>query len=392
MRQKILIVLNLGKYSHRKQLDGIYRRIDEGLHWNIHLITSLDDHTVQSIASELKWRPDGLIIGSNAKDIFSLTLKTDAPVVAIDPWKSTLALNNGHLFSVSCDNTGIGKLAAKTFLAERRYHSFGFIGAKHSLDWSVARGDGFAKRLSESGVVCSRFEPIDYSVERAGLVSWLRKLPKPAAVFAANDERAIEVIDLCRQAHLPVPTRVAVLGVDNNELACRHTTPQLSSISIDFEHHGYLIADLMARAFDGTATDRHIVSETLGDVIVRGSTSPLSSAELLVERAQEFIRCRATSGISADDVARHLRVSKTLMNLRFREAGCGTVLDSILNVRIETAKRLLTTTDDKISVITAAVGYESENHFKAIFRRETGLSMSAWRTRNLAEPRGKSVV
>lgn len=382
MSLRILVVTNMGRYSVRQQVNGIYRRIDEGLPWDVRLVSSQEEHSTKAIGNALKWRPDGVIVSNNERSVLSPLLGYKAPVVVIDPWKSTLAMGGTRLLSVSCDNEGIGRAAADALLRERRYHSFGFIGGKRSQDWSVARGDAFAERLNENGIVCSRYEPTELVAERTGIVSWLRRLPKPAAVFAANDERATEMIDLCNQARLAVPTRVAVLGADNDEMACRHKSPQLSSVAIDFERLGHLAADLLSRALSGTVPERHLVSNNVGSVIVRGSTRPLSPAEALVERALDFIRRRATSGISANDVARHLHVSKPLMNLRFREAGRGTVLDAITAVRIETAKRLLTTTDDKISVITAAVGFGSENHFKAIFRRETGLTMSAFRSQS----------
>ena len=388
MSLRILVVTNMGRYSVRQQVNGIYRRIDEGLPWDVRLVSSQEEHSTKAIGNALKWRPDGVIVSNNERSVLSPLLGYKAPVVVIDPWKSTLAMGGTRLLSVSCDNEGIGRAAADYFLSLGNFRSFAFIPDTRGRKWSalrgnaLARGDAFAERLNENGIVCSRYEPTELVAERTGIVSWLRRLPKPAAVFAANDERATEMIDLCNQARLAVPTRVAVLGADNDEMACRHKSPQLSSVAIDFERLGHLAADLLSRALSGTVPERHLVSNNVGSVIVRGSTRPLSPAEALVERALDFIRRRATSGISANDVARHLHVSKPLMNLRFREAGRGTVLDAITAVRIETAKRLLTTTDDKISVITAAVGFGSENHFKAIFRRETGLTMSAFRSQS----------
>ena len=103
---------------------------------------------------------------------------------------------------------------------------------------------------------------------------------------------------------------------------------------------------------------------------------------LLVERALSFIRQHAFEPIGAQDVANHLHASRQLVNLRFREQGKCSVLAAITTVRINEAKRLLTTTDTKISAITAAVGYTSEKYFKALFLRETGMTMSDWRRRH----------
>ncbi len=48
--------------------------------------------------------------------------------------------------------------------------------------------------------------------------------------------------------------------------------------------------------------------------------------------------------------------------------------------RVRRAKRLLATTDDKVSEIAHAVGSASVQHFTELFREETGTTPAAWRT------------
>src|SRR4029453_7371701 len=62
--------------------------------------------------------------------------------------------------------------------------------------------------------------------------SWLASLPKPVAVFAANDLWGSELVQAARERGLRVPDDVALLGVDNEELLCELAHPPLSSIRL----------------------------------------------------------------------------------------------------------------------------------------------------------------
>jgi hypothetical protein len=43
--------------------------------------------------------------------------------------------------------------------------------------------------------------------------------------MAANDNRGRQVLEACRAYELAVPDEVAVIGVDNDELLCRLSSP-----------------------------------------------------------------------------------------------------------------------------------------------------------------------
>ena len=84
-----------------------------------------------------------------------------------------------------------------------------------------------------------------------GVSRWLASLPQPVAVFACYDVLARRVIEACRDLVISVPHQMAVLGVDNDELLCRLTTPQLSSIIPDARGAGQLAAELLDRLLAG---------------------------------------------------------------------------------------------------------------------------------------------
>ena len=82
------------------------------------------------------------------------------------------------------------------------------------------------------------------------LANWLDSLPKPAAVMAVHDLRATHVLEAASLRKIKVPEQLAVIGVDNDELLCDFTTPQLTSISPDHVKEGELATPLPT--LDGT--------------------------------------------------------------------------------------------------------------------------------------------
>ena len=87
---------------------------------------------------------------------------------------------------IAIDDEAIGRAAANFFAANGDYAAFGFVGARHGLAWSRDRGAFFAKELRRLGRRGVRIFHGGRDWERA-LAAWLRGLPRPAAVFAAND-------------------------------------------------------------------------------------------------------------------------------------------------------------------------------------------------------------
>ena len=75
----------------------------------------------------------------------------------------------------------------------------------------------------------------------------------------------------------------------------------------------------------------------------------------------------------------HLKISRSLMDLRFREARGESVLSVIHAARFAELKRLLHDTDDPIESITRRLGWTSANYPKNRFKKLFGVSMSDWR-------------
>jgi LacI family transcriptional regulator len=300
----------------------------------------------------------------------------DVPVVLIDEPVDAFASGRPRVASVSIDNAAVGRAAARELLSAGVWRTFGFVGFSDAAGtWSAKRGEAFRAALAEAGVPCSECPGGSGSPE---LSRWLRSLPGPSGVFAANDDAGVRVLAACRTARIPVPGRIGVLGVDDETFLCENAQPPLSSIVPNFERLGRTAAIALERMAAGAPPPRAEVG--VRTIMRRASTGPGPSySGLLVQRALAFVRQHACDGIGVPDVAERLGVSRRLLDLRFRQVQGRSVLDAIQNRRLEEVRRRLAETDDTIGEIAAACGYGDVSHLRRLFRARFHVGMRTWR-------------
>ena len=209
------------------------------------------------------------------------------------------------------------------------------------------------------------------------LSSWIASLPKPCAIFAADDAYAVLVHSVARNLRLRIPLDLALLGVDDE--SDNLMTPGISSIRLDFLKAGRLAAELMlnrlARRHPGP-THLHFGPIQL---FRRGSTRKLHRANENIANLLERIREEAPRGLSAAEVADWLPGSRRLSEIRFREVTGRSILEEITAARIDHAKELLTGTAMPIGEIAEMCGYRTANAFRDAFKAVTGQTPKAWR-------------
>jgi LacI family transcriptional regulator len=201
--------------------------------------------------------------------------------------------------------------------------------------------------------------------------------------MAACDIRAIEVLDACGRAGVSVPDSVAVLGVDNDELLCAHASPPLSSILPGHVEMGRIAAETLDKmAGQNSSPRRHrVLTVPPSKVAERESTHLRSPSAILVDHARRFIQEYATDGIGVQDVASHLRVSRRLAEIRWRDATGGTIRAAIEDVRMAKLTKLLGSTLQPISAIATECGYRDADALARAFRKRFGMSMREWRAK-----------
>ena len=374
-RKKVIIGLRLEGVYGRRILSGILDYLDTAGNWDIRFAYGATE--LQRMIPEA----DGLLVDHLANEFdFAAVLGKATPAVRFNTQPST-SPENLQAF-VHTDDGAIGFSAARYFLSLGSFRSFGFIPARGRRNWSEKRGRAFALYLRQRGHEVSLYETkdADATTDNAALENWIKELPKPTALFAAWDARAVEALEACRNAGVKVPQQAVLLGVDNDEISCEHTMPPLSSIAPDTERGGFegaRLLDLIMR--QRRPPNKRIVLVSVKGVVERTSTRPPAPAAELVRRALAFIKSDATKGIRPDDVAKRLGVSRSLLDRRFRELEGKTVGECLLAARLSALASLVRHTRRPLAELTRESGFASVNSAKEIFKRHFGLSMRDYR-------------
>ena len=257
--------------------------------------------------------------------------------------------------------------------------AYAVLGAHRKLSWSCVRERFFRSFVATAGAKCHVFpHDIANDVRASRLVEWISALPRRTAVFAVNDFTASEVIAAARSAGRRIPADLTLCGVDNVKGICEASFPTITSIQRDIELEGYSAA----RTLESSKKNRTISVEPLM-AVWRDSTLGLrKTASSYILSAVEMIRREASGGLTAGEVVAASPISRSLFNLRFREAMGHSVHDEIEHVRLEKVFTLLAYTDTAIGAISGMCGYRSNIALHKAFRLRTGISMREWRLRN----------
>jgi LacI family transcriptional regulator len=288
-------------------------------------------------------------------------------------------------------NTSPGHIAelAVGHLLDCGCRAFGFVGHDRSRG-SAMRRDAFRKVLAgldqpEPDVVESTDNftgtaEDEFKVPRQlDLADMLTRAAKPLGILAINDKTARIVGLVCRDLGLRVPEDVGIVGVNDTVLS-RTGTPPITSIAVDGDEIGYRAAKALHAMIQGQPVSARIEVPALG-LIPRQSTIGSLVASEEVRQAREFIRKNAGEGLTVDQVADAVNLSRTALELLFRKAVGQPPGKEIQQTRLDYARQLLTETDLTISQVSQMLGFAESAAFSKFFRRLAGSSPRAYRQR-----------
>lgn len=286
---------------------------------------------------------------------------------------------------VGPDNNAVGHLAAAHLRSCGLQH-FGFCGYAGFL-FSRQRGAAFAQALGPTaGPVAECSSQADgtdraEARERQRLQHWLRALPLPIGIFAANDARAAAVTSCCREIGLRVPQDVAVIGVDNDDLVCEFSTPPLSSIALDARRVGRagaaLLWHLLARPA-AAPPPRPILVKPLG-LIQRQSSDTFAAEDPLLAHAFLYLRQHACEGLTVRRLVHAVPVARRTLEKASQRLLGHSLLAEIRLVQLNRVKELLAESDLSIDAVARAAGLPSGKYLADIFRKTFGTTPRAYR-------------
>ena len=390
--RKVMIVLRLSGTAGRDILSGIFLFTKQHLHWHTRIFQMPGELTPEIFAALEADGYDGVIASEPGPDETArLLAKSKLPISFIGDPGPILARRKSGMTYIRNDDEYIGRLGARYLASLGNFRTYAFIPTASSQYWSNLRFKGFSDEMfaRKQDVLYFRSPSTAGSNEDlAALKTWLTKLPKPAAVMASWDTRATQAVQLCEEAGIKIPRQLAILGVDNDELLDESTNPPLTSILPDHEKLGFVAARELERLINGRSakSDVAFLARPLR-IVERESAVATAPAAHIVTRAADYIRKNATKGITPDDVAEFLGISRRLADLRFSQFGGETINEAITRTRLDAIKKLLATTNRPIKAIAESCGYDDPSWIKVLFKRRFGMTMRDWRAHQCANIR-----
>ncbi len=99
----------------------------------------------------------------------------------------------------------------------------------------------------------------------------------------------------------------------------------------------------------------------------------------VIKTVQDWLEENSDRQVSVSELAAKARLGERTFMRRFKKATGETPVGYLQQLRIEKARRLLETTSLAVEEITSKSGYEDMSSFRKLFKRQTGLSPSAYR-------------
>jgi LacI family transcriptional regulator len=167
-----------------------------------------------------------------------------------------------------------GGAEAGRHLAALGHTQIGHIHGPLTFRSTHERRAGFEGALAEAGLkldpdlAVSGFYTFEGGVAAAEHL--LSKSPRPAAIFAGNDEMATGAYVAVRKAGLRIPEDVSIIGFDDTPIAGR-LWPALTTVRLPIREMGQAAATLLIQTANGIDV-KHLISFS-PEIIVRDSTT-----------------------------------------------------------------------------------------------------------------------
>ena len=368
----ILFFVSSTRHSCHDRLNGILA-VAQRRKWNVQVIERAFQRIDVAAAIDF-WKPIGIIAecGSRAEE---MNRKTFGAIPAVyferDP-----ALGRGDTM-LMLDSTAVGHLAATELLASG-VKNFAFVPFSRdpTIYWSLERGKAFADTIVKAGhEVLVPNHPGDVRL----LKQFITNLPRPCAIFAANDQVAVEIISIAHSIGIEIPHDLQVLGVDNDLDICEKANPPLSSIDPGFLDAGLLAAEELEALIEHKKRDSKLIKFSPTGTVRRASTfsAPLLGKGSLSANVEAFISANVEHGLNVPAIAKAFGLSRRTLEINYRREAKRTLLTAIHDAIFNRAIQMVRTRHIAPSAIPDFLQV-SHDTINRIFVARTGQSLNAW--------------
>jgi len=205
----------------------------------------------------------------------------------------------------------------------------------------------------------------------------------PIAVFCCNDLRAIQLQRVTIENGLRVPQDVAILGVDNDTIACSFAEVPISSVNPNSFEIGYSAARILAAIMSRQPDEKHHrVYRVKPDAIIeRASTDFMPIDPPWLGNALLHIERNMRRPVSAAEIFALAERSSTFVETIFKTRLGMSVQTYITSVKMNEARRLVADRSLRISEIAYLCGFSSPQYFCRTFAATFGASPRRFRSR-----------
>lgn len=333
------------------------------------------------------WLGDGVIADFDDKQIEQALADVDVPIVGVGG-SYHLAESYPPVHYIATDNYALVE-SAFLHLKEKGVNRFAFYGLPESSGkrWATEREYAFRQLVAEEkyrGVVYQGLEtaPENWQHAQNRLADWLQTLPPQTGIIAVTDARARHILQVCEHLHIPVPEKLCVIGIDNEELTRYLSRVALSSVAQGARQMGYQAAKLLHRLLDKEEMPLQRILVPPVRVIERRSTDYRSLTDPAVIQAMHYIRNHACKGIKVDQVLDAVGISRSNLEKRFKEEVGETIHAMIHAEKLEKARSLLISTTLSINEISQMCGYPSLQYFYSVFKKAYDTTPKEYRDVN----------
>lgn len=373
---RVALLVETTRTYTRELLTGVRRYLAEHGPWSTFLeLRALDSSPPAWLRN---WDGDGILTRTFTPEMGKLIDATGLPAVEL----RTINFGGDRSY-VGMDNHLIGSMVAEHF-HERGYRQFAAYSL-HTEQFFIERVQNFVSAVEAYGGRCAQLpeaksdSATDWEKSQARLVAWVKELPKPVGIFAANDQLGVRLLEACRRAGVAVPEEVAVVGAENEETLCTFSTPPLTSVRFDGQTVGYAAAEMLDQLMRGRRLKRRSVLVPPRGIVVRHSSDGLVINDPLIAHAARLIRENALTGFNVDDLCRRLNASRSTLDRRMKATLKRSPKEEILRIRFREVERLLRETDLTIDTIAEQTGFAHSHYLQAAFKEQRGCTPGEWR-------------
>jgi LacI family transcriptional regulator len=384
MREKIKVAFVNDNFNPNSQgiLAGITEYNRDKADWQLIV---WPDVTPQSLSFLRKRGCRGAFVRAQTSAMMREFLQAGIPLIILAAMQHTFDLP-----FIRCDSEQLARTAGDYFI-RKRYRNFASFGLDQA-QWSRERMEQFSSYLGHLGYRVHSFRHDELpppntltsftrlwtsatlGTGQHKTTEWLKRLPKPVAIFAACDMLGCHLSNVVTEAGLVIPDEVAILGVDNDQAVCNICDPPLSSIAVNYSKAGYEAARLLDAIMAGRQRMRgQQIKITPTHVETRGSTDILAIDDPEIVQALKYIRLRSSQPMQVEEIASHVCISKRSLQLKFQKELGRSIHKEIVQAHFEVARNMLLETNLPVDEIAVRSGFHYTSNMRRAFKQLTGV-------------------